>query len=59
MGAKRASLQRKAEQVLMAEQPFIPLYYATSKRLVSDRVVGWPDRNLTTFRPARYLAIKP
>jgi oligopeptide transport system substrate-binding protein len=58
-GAERAQTQRRAENILVADQAFLPLYFMTSRRLVSRRVSGWSDRNLTALRPARYLAVQP
>ncbi len=58
-GARRAAAQRRAEQLLVDDQAFLPLYFMTSKRLVAKRVSGWSDRNLTALRPARYLTVTP
>lgn len=56
-GPRRLAAQRRAEQQLIDDQALLPLYFMTSKRLVSPRVAGWSDRNLSALRPARYLAI--
>ena len=56
-GPRRVAAQRRAEQLLIDDQALLPLYFTTSKRLVSPRVIGWSDRNLSALRPARYLAI--
>ncbi|MEE8306463.1 MAG: peptide ABC transporter substrate-binding protein [Gammaproteobacteria bacterium] len=53
----RAELLRKAEQALVADQAVIPIFYYVSRRLVSPRVRGWDDSNLTALRPARYLSL--
>ena len=45
--------------VLVDDQAFLPLYFLTSKRVVSKRVSGWSDQNLTALRPARYLTVTP
>jgi oligopeptide transport system substrate-binding protein len=58
-GPRRAAAQRRAEQVLVDDQAFVPLYFMTSKRVVAKRVQGWSDRNLTALRPARYLSVSP
>jgi len=58
-GPQRAVAQRRAEQLLVDDQAFLPLYFATSRRLVASRVSGWSDRNLTALRPARYLTVTP
>lgn len=56
-GPRRVAAQRRAEQQLIDDQALLPLYFMTSKRLVSPRVAGWSDRNLSALRPARYLSI--
>jgi oligopeptide transport system substrate-binding protein len=58
-GPRRAAAQRRAEQRLVDDQALLPLYFMTSKRLVSPRVSGWSDRSLSALRPARYLAVDP
>ena len=40
--SRRASLQQ-AEQVMLADQPLIPLYFYVAKHLVSRKVSGWHD----------------
>jgi oligopeptide transport system substrate-binding protein len=39
---RRVLLQR-AEQVMLADQPLIPLYFYVAKHLVSAQVTGWRD----------------
>jgi len=41
-GRRRALLEH-AEQVMIADQPLIPLYFYVAKHLVSARVQGWQD----------------
>jgi oligopeptide transport system substrate-binding protein len=41
-GRRRALLQN-AEQVMIADQPLIPLYFYVAKHLVSPQVSGWQD----------------
>jgi oligopeptide transport system substrate-binding protein len=41
-GRRRALLEH-AEQVMIADQPLIPLYFYVAKHLVSARVQGWRD----------------
>lgn len=41
-GRRRALLQN-AEQVMIADQPLIPLYFYVAKHLVSAQVTGWRD----------------
>jgi oligopeptide transport system substrate-binding protein len=40
---RRRALLENAEQVMMADQPLIPLYFYVAKHLVSVRVRGWRD----------------
>lgn len=54
--AARAGLLREAEQVLMRDQAIIPIFYYVSRRLVSPRVRGWQDDNVSAIRPSRYLS---
>ncbi len=58
-GPRRAAAQRQAEQLLVDDQAFLPLYFSVSRRLVSKRVAGWSDDNLTSLRPSRYLGVTP
>ncbi len=38
---KRGALLEQAEQVMLRDQPVIPLYFYVSKHLVKPRVTGW------------------
>ncbi|HEY6516866.1 MAG TPA: peptide ABC transporter substrate-binding protein [Steroidobacteraceae bacterium] len=38
---KRLELLQQAEQIMLADQPVIPIYYYVSKNLVKPRVTGW------------------
>ena len=40
---RRRSLLESAEQVMLADQPLIPLYFYVAKHLVSVHVTGWQD----------------
>ena len=42
LDARRTLLER-AEQVMLSDQPVIPLYFYVAKHLVSARVAGWRD----------------
>ena len=53
----RGNALREAEQLLMADQPVLPILYYVSRRLVADRVRGWEIANRTAFHPARYLSV--
>jgi oligopeptide transport system substrate-binding protein len=39
----RRVLLQKAEQVMLADQPLIPLYFYVAKHLVSAKITGWRD----------------
>jgi oligopeptide transport system substrate-binding protein len=39
----RAQLMQRAEALAIADQALIPLYYYVSRRLISERVMGWTD----------------
>jgi oligopeptide transport system substrate-binding protein len=41
--ARRRTLLQDAEQVMLSDQPLIPLYFYVAKHLVSGRVKGWRD----------------
>lgn len=56
--AARNRALHEAERLLLADQAMIPLYFLVSRRLVSPRVVGWRDDNLTALRPARWLSLR-
>lgn len=53
--AKRAALLHQAEEILMAEQPIVPLMNTASLWLVSDRVAGWED-NAVNEHLSKYLS---
>lgn len=56
--AARNRALRVAEQRLVEQQAVIPMYYLVGRRLVSQRVLGWKDDNLTSFRAARWLSLR-
>ena len=49
---------REAEELAIADQAFIPLYFLVSRRLVSPRVLGWRDDNISALRSARWLGLR-
>ncbi len=52
--SERATFLAKAEQILLADQPVIPLYFYVSKHLVRDTVAGWAP-NVLDEHPSKYL----
>ncbi|VAW04189.1 Oligopeptide ABC transporter, periplasmic oligopeptide-binding protein OppA (TC 3.A.1.5.1) [hydrothermal vent metagenome] len=55
--AKRNALFAKAEQVLIADMPILPLYFYVTRSLVSKRIAGWED-NISNVHPSRTLRIR-
>jgi oligopeptide transport system substrate-binding protein len=41
--SRRQGLMQRAEALMLADQPLIPLYFYVSKHLVNARVHGWQD----------------
>jgi oligopeptide transport system substrate-binding protein len=41
--SRRRELMQRAEALMLADQPLIPLYFYVSKHLVNARVHGWQD----------------
>ena len=52
----RADILHKAEELLMRDQPVIPVYYGVTKNMVSQRVVGWRS-NAIDIHLSRYLSV--
>lgn len=50
----RASLMMEAEQILLNEQPYIPVYFQVNKSLVNPDLTGWED-NLFHIHRSRFL----
>ena len=55
---KRAAIMADAEDMLLRDQPVMPLLYYTSKNLVSPKLKGW-ETNILDRHPARYLSLEP
>lgn len=55
--ARRAAILQEAERLMIADTPVIPLYFYTSRHLVSPSVKGWAD-NLRDQHPTRWLSVE-
>lgn len=54
---KRMQLFRRAEAMMLADHPLLPIYVYVSKHLVQPRVGGWQD-NILDHHPSRDLYIR-
>jgi ABC-type oligopeptide transport system substrate-binding subunit len=54
----RRMYMEKAERVLLADHPVIPIYFFVSKHLVSPRVGGWGD-NVLDYHYSQHLDLSP
>jgi len=55
--AVRAALMRRAESLMLADHPIIPLYNDVGKYLVANYVKGWED-NPVEAHLSRYLSVE-
>jgi len=55
---ERTGFLRRAEALVLEEQPIAPLVFPAWQELVSSRVTVFPD-NLTSIRQSRWLAVEP
>ncbi len=55
---KRAKLMQKAESILLADAPIIPIYHYTTQHLVNKNIQGWKD-NVMDIHPSRFLSKPP
>ena len=53
--ALRAAKMRRAEEILIADMPILPLYYYVAKALVQPDITGWQD-NISNIHPSYSLA---
>jgi oligopeptide transport system substrate-binding protein len=53
---RRLALLAEAEQLLLEEQPIIPLYFDVRRRLVKPEVRGW-EPNPMDLHPSRHFYI--
>lgn len=56
--AARQGHMRKAEQILLADMPFAPIYFISSRNLVTPRLTGWMN-NPTDTHPSQWLCKLP
>lgn len=55
--AKRADLLRQAEQTMLDDEAFIPIFFSVNRNLVNPKVTGWLD-NAENRHRARWLCLK-
>jgi oligopeptide transport system substrate-binding protein len=55
--AKRFDLLRRAEALMLAESPIVPLYYQPTRSLRHPAVKGWHD-NLLDLHPLKFVSLE-
>ncbi|HLY58752.1 MAG TPA: peptide ABC transporter substrate-binding protein [Stellaceae bacterium] len=55
-GVKRRSFAEEAERTMLADYPFVPIYFNVRNRVVSSRLQNFPDE--VHFPQSRYLSFK-
>lgn len=55
--AARAGLLAQAEQLMLNDEAFIPLFYTVGLNLVNPKVTGWVD-NIENYHRARWLCVR-
>ncbi len=55
---RRAAILAKAEQIMLADEAIIPLFFAVNRNLVSPRITGWTD-NIENFHRLGWVCRKP
>ena len=55
--AKRADDMRRAETVMLADAPLVPVFFYINKNLVNPRITGWVD-DINDHHRGRYLCAK-
>jgi len=54
--ARRAEILARAEQLMLADEAIIPMYFVVNRNLVSRRVTGWAP-NAPNFHRTRYMCL--
>lgn len=52
----RGKIMEKAEDMMLADFPIIPIYTYASRHLVSSKIHGWDD-NIMDLHPTRYMTV--
>jgi oligopeptide transport system substrate-binding protein len=54
--AQRAVVLQQAEQIMLDDMAFAPVFYAVSRNIVSKQVRNWTDNDINVHR-TRYLSL--